>query len=433
MIHFESGFAALFSKSFSAMPLDGQSVFFFGKLTAYNRKEAMRIVRLAGGRVVKELSPSVQILVVGEEETLATDWQEELDQQTRAAFETGILEMVPEAEFWKRCQAKKTVGLSENSPANENGVDTLYTPSMLAELTGVPTSLIRHLGKKNLLVPVRQIHRLAYFDHESIPPLKTVRNMLDAGFTQPRIIDRLSRMRRLLSAGSGLPSGSGEVAILGKNVMMMADKGPVNQDGQFCFRFMMDRDWSENHAASVSDECSDVSDLARGEALQILESAFDSHFGEPAPLSAVDLCETALLYENRLMWKEAAELYRTALAVGGPDAQIVFQLAEVLYQAGDLSGARERYFMAIELDEEFVEARANLGCVLAELGENEWAAAAFRGALKFHPDYAEVHFHLGALLHRVGLNEEAREHFRLFLELAPDSPWAERIPAYPLD
>jgi tetratricopeptide (TPR) repeat protein len=113
-------------------------------------------------------------------------------------------------------------------------------------------------------------------------------------------------------------------------------------------------------------------------------------------------------------------LYRAALAAGGANAQINFQLAEILYRQGDLTGARERYFSAVELDENFVEARANLGCVLAELGRDDLAAAAFRGALKLHPDYAEVRLHLATLLKRQGHIEEAEEQFQLFQELMPE-------------
>jgi tetratricopeptide (TPR) repeat protein len=113
-------------------------------------------------------------------------------------------------------------------------------------------------------------------------------------------------------------------------------------------------------------------------------------------------------------------LYRAALAAGGTHPQINFQLAEVLYRQGDLSAARERYFTAIELDENFVEARANLGCILVELGRDDLAAAAFRGALKRHPDYAEVRLHLSMLLKRQGRWEEADEQFQFFKELMPE-------------
>jgi tetratricopeptide (TPR) repeat protein len=85
-----------------------------------------------------------------------------------------------------------------------------------------------------------------------------------------------------------------------------------------------------------------------------------------------------------------------------------------------LSAARERYLSAIELDENFVDARANLGCVLMELNRDDLAAAAFRGALKLHPDYAEVRLHLGMLLKRQGRLDEAEEQFQIFRELMPE-------------
>jgi tetratricopeptide (TPR) repeat protein len=81
--------------------------------------------------------------------------------------------------------------------------------------------------------------------------------------------------------------------------------------------------------------------------------------------------------------------------------------------------------MAIELDEDYVEARANLGCVLAETGQQELALAAFEGALRYHPDYADVHYHLARTLDQLGRRDQAEEHWRAFLVHAPDSPWAE--------
>ena len=81
--------------------------------------------------------------------------------------------------------------------------------------------------------------------------------------------------------------------------------------------------------------------------------------------------------------------------------------------------------MAVELDEDFVEARANLGCVLAETGELDLAVAAFQGTLAHHRDYPDVHYHLARTLEELSRSEEADLHWRKFLDLAPDSPWAE--------
>ncbi|MBL9123171.1 MAG: tetratricopeptide repeat protein [Planctomycetaceae bacterium] len=81
--------------------------------------------------------------------------------------------------------------------------------------------------------------------------------------------------------------------------------------------------------------------------------------------------------------------------------------------------------MVIEIDDDFVEARANLGCVLMELGHYELAEAAFHGALAYHGEYPDAHYHLARLLDEVGRSHEAIPHWRSFLQLAPTSPWAE--------
>ena len=143
----------------------------------------------------------------------------------------------------------------------------------------------------------------------------------------------------------------------------------------------------------------------------------------PQPAEIVQLAGQ-LEDEGRL--DAAAEIYRAALAAGGPKAEICFLLAELLYQhAATCAQARERYYMAIELDEDYVEARANLGCVLAELGEHELAVAAFQGALTYHDDYADVHYHLARLLDDNGRGDEAVPHWTAYLTLSPASPWAD--------
>ena len=132
----------------------------------------------------------------------------------------------------------------------------------------------------------------------------------------------------------------------------------------------------------------------------------------------------------RRSWKTPAVCPRrrkctaAAMSAAGPDPEGCFQLAELLYRQGDLGGARERYYMAIELDENYVEARANLGCVLAEMGQRDLAAAAFKGALRYHPDYADAHYHLARTLDEMGHRRTAEQHWRRFLALAPGSPWA---------
>ena len=84
--------------------------------------------------------------------------------------------------------------------------------------------------------------------------------------------------------------------------------------------------------------------------------------------SLEDLVNLACSYEDDGKLNESIEVYRAALFAHGPKAEINFQLAELLYRDGQLEAARERYYSTIELDEEFVEARANLGCVFDRVG-----------------------------------------------------------------
>ena len=376
------------------MPFFGDTIYFLGKLTASNRKEAAEKVREARGKVVRELGPNVTIVVVGEGDVLSQSrnlWNDQLDAATREAFERGSLEIISEASFWDRLGSEPSV--SEGP---------LYTPSMLAELSGLSIATIRQLQRRGLIVPIRQVHRLSYFDVQNVILLKIVRTMLDGGVSLNITVDRLRRFQRRC------PGGPLSVNVMGKDVVFLTELGPVDQDGQRRLPF-------------VGELLPSSSEPEHREPLAVLDDVF-----EPPPFDFESLCSAAYELELSGNLATATELYRTALAAHGPHAQINFQLAELLYRLGDLSAARERYFMAVEIDDEFVEARANLGCVLAELGNDELAVAAFRGALKLHPDYAEVRFHLGLLLHRLGFPEDAREHLRLFLDLMPDSPWAEK-------
>ena len=64
--------------------------------------------------------------------------------------------------------------------------------------------------------------------------------------------------------------------------------------------------------------------------------------------------------------------------VGGPDAQVCFDLANVLRELGQKREAMERYLQAVEIDKDFGYAWNNLGIVLCELGRKEAASTAFR-------------------------------------------------------
>ena len=366
-----------------------QTVFFLGKLSGANRKEAAGIVRSAGGNVTYRLHAEVTLIVVGEENILKQNWNlwnDQLDADTREAFEKGKITIISETDFWEK------YGGQSAEPTQ-----TLYTSSMLANLTGLTAPVLRQLQKERLIVPARKVFRLCYFGKEVLLPLKLMQNMLEAGLSIAAAIGRLRKIGRyklqdLLA-----------VRIEGKDIVFSSAEGSVDHNGQRRFVFA-----EEIEPVPISESL---------DPLAVLDSIFEPTGALSDP---VILCEAACELESRGNLQGAADLYRAALAAGGTNPQINFQLAEVLYRLGDLPAARERYFSVIEQDEHFVEARANLGCILAELGRDDLAAAAFWGALKLHPDYAEVRLHLGMLFKRQGRWDEAEEQFQLFKQLMPE-------------
>jgi len=142
--------------------------------------------------------------------------------------------------------------------------------------------------------------------------------------------------------------------------------------------------------------------------------------------SAPTMSEAIPERERRIATVMHGVIYGVLVVVAGSGAaEDHFALGNLLYQTGDLSAARERFYVAIELADDYIEARLNLGCVLVELNEPDLAEAAYRGALDCHPDYADVHYHLARLLDQLGRCNEALNHWAHFRDLTPESPWAE--------
>ena len=143
------------------------------------------------------------------------------------------------------------------------------------------------------------------------------------------------------------------------------------------------------------------------------------------PVTSGSLLDLAADLEAAGEYVEAAEALRALLQAEGPSAEVSFMLAELLYRLNDLTAARERYYTAVELDQNHLEARSSLGCVLAELGEHELAVAALEGVLRQQPDYADAHWHMAGVLFDMELPADASRHLRAFVALAPESPWAD--------
>jgi tetratricopeptide (TPR) repeat protein len=294
-------------------------------------------------------------------------------------------------------------------------VERFYTPAMLTELLGVPLTVVRGWHRRRLIVPAQEVRRLVYFDFQEVAVAQRLAQLFRAGVSSTNIEKKVADLARLLP-GVARPILEPSVIVQGESLLVRQGDALVEAGGQLRFDFggkplVVPPSGGMPEAPPEGGTTSAAAGVLRSV--------------EDVSISPEQMRSLATELEDAGRLSEAAEMHRAAMSAAGPDPEGCFQLAELLYRQGDLGGARERYYMAIELDENYVEARANLGCVLAEMGQRDLAAAAFEGALRYHPDYADAHYHLARTLDEMGHRRTAEQHWRRFLALAPGSPWAE--------
>lgn len=438
-----------------AETLRGKRVALVGRLASMSKRDAARLLREHGAVLIDRIDAHSDLVVLGERDL---PWPETggpddlFDDTMREAFEAGSLEVLVESDLWRR------LGLVDF----EQEIHRLYTPAMLAELLDVPVAVIRRWHRRGLIVPTREVRRLPYFDFREVATARRLAELLAAGVSPEAIEKKLAALGRYLP-NIQRPLAQLSVIVEGRDILLRRGDGLMEPGGQRRFDFEgaatvseppaelqpgrpADTSQSTEHAASqtnrpthasspsASPDQTRVADSQDSPADIISPSTFSTtqwHPGwepevtaRPGPEDPQALEELADELEIAGQLREATEMVRAAMAAGGPTPELCFRLADLLYRLGDVPAARERYYMAIELDDDFVEARANLGCVLAETGDLELAVAAFEGALAFHGDYADVHYHLAKALDQLNRSPEAKQHWESFLALAPSSPWA---------
>ena len=384
----------------------GHRYLLIGKFAGLSKRAAQQMIRQQGGKVSEKIDASANVIVLGEAELPKSDRLPadviENEAVVRAIRDEEI-EVVDETELWQR------LGLV----AGEHDADirNLYTPAMLAELLQVPTATVRRWHRRGLIQPRTEIRRLAYFDFQEVVNARALVSLLAEGITPTQLERKLADLEKI-SPGVKRRIAQLTVIVEGKDILLREGEGLLDAIGQFRFDF----------DAPPTDQANE----RIAEPTLPVENSLAAVEQTAAEMTPAEMLRAAATLEDENQLREACLVYRTTLAAYGPDPEVHFRLAELLYRMDAPEAARERYYAAIELDEDFVEARANLGCVLYELGDTELAMAAWNGALAFHPDYADVHLHLARSLDEQNNPAEAEEHWWQFLRLAPESPWAQQ-------
>jgi len=374
--------------------LQGQEVAFTGRLASLTRKEAAGLVTDLGGVFVSSPGRRTTLLVMGQE-----GWPLREDgrltrklERARALQDSGqSISIIPEEEFLER------ISLSER---REN-IHRLYTITQLTRILEVPRDRVRLWMRTGLIRPVRMVHHLAYFDFHQVAAARMLCRLTGAGVTAGRIRKSLLALK---AWSPGVERSLWQLSLLERQgrILVRLENGQLAEpSGQLLFDFMAEEEPQEPERPPLRVDLN--------------------------PRTAEGWFELALRREDEGELEEAAEAYRRALLLAGPQAELCFNLANVLYELDRKDQAVERFYQALELEPEYVEAWNNLGNALGDLGEQEKAIEAYRRALKVEPGYADAHYNLAETLRQAGREGEARIHWKAYLKQDPGSVWAENV------
>ena len=386
--------------------LQGKRIVFVGKLGALSRKEAMQLVRDHGGIPLERVSNDVELVIIGADELPAEDVSALLSESIRQGLREGRTALIHEHELWLQ------LGVVDESTSLQ-----LYTPAMVAGLVKTPVRNIRRWYRMGLLTSAKVAHRLPYFQFVQVQNAKQLVNWIGRGAHPSDIKRQLADFSTWVENRSLMEL---DLVVDGRKLLLRHGDQLLGANGQL----HLDFDRIEPIDADAAESTGSPAASATIPFLSESQSS-DSNANDVQNWTREEMLQAAEELEDDGRLEQSIGWYRIILARYGMTAEICFQLAELLYRTGDVSAARERYYNAIELDEDFIEARANLGCVLAETGQTILAVAAFQGALSRDDSYPDVHYHLAKCLDEIADGEQAVRHWIRFLQLSPQSPWAE--------
>ncbi|MDA0833082.1 MAG: tetratricopeptide repeat protein [Planctomycetota bacterium] len=413
-----------FDRLESSPPLAGERVAFTGTLASMTHREAYEVVEKHGGTPSPYVSRQLTILVIGEEGwPLEDNGQPSVKlQQVLQKQAEGIAIRIINESTWL-----KWLGLDER----ERDVHRWYTPAMLSKLLDVSVASIRRWARIGLIHPVNQVMKLPYFDFREVSSARRLAELIDAEIPLHEIEKSLKHLTDVLPE---VDRPLAQLQVLAQQHRLTYRDGCSlieARSGQRLFDFSPPAPVTENSDAAAHtilfhprDEPTDSPELHTN-----IESD-DNAASIPLRTDDVDRhweewYETGCRLLDSHHVTAAIEAFRMSLMDEPGHPEVNFHLAEALYRNGNLPGALERYYVAVEADHQLIEAWTQLGCVHAELMETDQAIKAFQIALEYHPDYPDAHYHLAELWHKRGETVRAVPHWQAYLSFDQRGPWAE--------
>lgn len=388
--------------------LRGQQVAITGTMASMTHQEAAALIRSCGGDPARHPGRKTALVVVGQEGwPVGRDGRisEDLERAKQLQDEGCPLRVVSEQEFLEMLHLA-------GEEAGEK-VRRLYTIAQLSRILKVPGRRIRAWVRRGLIRPARTEYRLDYFDFRQMTELRALRELTESGVPVEEIRRSLETLRSWFPEAE---ASLGQLARLEGQLLVRVEGGSLAEpSGQLRLGF--------DPPPPRSRRRTEVEPTA-----PVLRIVADIPRDRPASrATAEDWVERGLELEERDDLDGAVRAWEQALLNGWADAELAFNLGNLLYGLGRLDEALVRFEQAVEMDPEYVEAWNNLGGVYADVGLWEEAIRAARRALELAPDYADPHYNLAEAYAASGRYGDARLHAARYFQHDPDSPWARRL------
>lgn len=155
------------------------------------------------------------------------------------------------------------------------------------------------------------------------------------------------------------------------------------------------------------------------EALATLKAAFESP-EMPLPLKLKILSQMLPRFNNPQVAKSATQLGAITLEDHKDDPKVKVLYGDILYQQGNLQGAKEQYLGAVKISEQLYIGWEKLLGVQTLMGNYEEAVKTGEDALSIYPNQAILYYYRAFALHRNGQNAEAGFELKNALQLEPE-------------
>lgn len=154
-------------------------------------------------------------------------------------------------------------------------------------------------------------------------------------------------------------------------------------------------------------------------ALGPLKNAF-AHPAMPAASKAKIIGGMLSRFNNPVVAKDATELAQAALKAHPNEPTLTILYGDVLYQQGNLNGAKEQYLAVLKVSDQYYGAWEKVLAIQTLLGQYAEAIKTGDDALSIYPNQAILYYYKAFALHRNGQNAEAGLEIKSALQLDAD-------------